>query len=199
MADFRALSQTCRRLREFALPSVWARIEVKTVKQLGKLRELLRGVPTIVPLIRSFRFLWDMNGECTQAHLAMFKDEEGTLLELAFRNRVRTFNRRVEEADDDFLAGEHMFTLQNRGFRSLGRAGPAWPAGKGGIGPDGTGQDKIVKNAKQFTQCVIEVVGKLTSLETFGWEAPVTTMPRGVFDALARLKALTDLRLVFSS
>lgn len=67
-----------------------------------------------------------------------------------------------------------------------------------GLGPDGKGFDEHITSAQQFTECITEVTSLLTSLDSFDWDTVVTPMPRGVIDALARLDALTDLRITFS-
>lgn len=207
--DFRALSQTYRRLREFALPLVWARVKVETVKQLGELKELLRVAPFIPPLIRSFRLLWDMDGDSDELKLEAFG--QGTALDLAFCDRLQLWDDLMKQAGADIELDGEPFVMYNgrftqppgRGYdlatvADEGHAEYDWLSGTGGRGPDGTGEDKLMKNAEQFTECIVEIVGKLTSLETFGWETSVTPMPRGVFDALARLTTLTDLRLVLT-
>lgn len=37
-------------------------------------------------------------------------------------------------------------------------------------GPDGNGEDLMIKSSEQFKDCVTEVVQPLESLETFGWD-----------------------------
>lgn len=220
LEDFRSLSQTCRRLRTFALPLVWAWVEVQTVKQLGELCELLKTVPSIAPLIKSFNFCWDMDGDCTRLRLAAFPHEQGTTLDLAFRDRLEMFDQAMkadgaepylyEELDDaGYYVGMALCcngqtcTAPGEGpdWRAFQEdpAGYDWRSGEGGRGPDGNGEDELIKNADQFTQRITEIVSKLTSLKAFAWETPVTPMPRGVYDVLAQLASLERLSLVFST
>lgn len=187
---------------------MWVRVEITTVRQLGELRELFKGAPGLAALIRSFRLLWHMDGDCTHYRLEPMCGF--TALDCAFRNRLEIFNRRVKtEApylDHELLRCGDGSTYEPPGSEpdwvAVAKVGPLgydWLQGARGSGPDGKGEDKLIKNATQFTQCINEVVNLLTSLETFGWETKVSPMPQGVFDALARLTTLTDLRLVFST
>lgn len=75
-----------------------------------------------------------------------------------------------------------------------------WQASQiGGRGPDGDGDDELIKNPAQFLDCMTEVVRTLSSIEVFGWETPVIPMPDGVFEALRKSPSLTGLRLKFSA
>lgn len=54
----RSLSNTCRKLRAFVLPELWATVDVATIDELGRLRETLRVSPSLALHIRQFSFLW---------------------------------------------------------------------------------------------------------------------------------------------
>lgn len=186
-------------------------MEVRTVKQLGELRELLKSQPQIASLIRSFRFIWDMGGDSHEWKLRAFR--QGTALDLAFCDRLQLWDDLMKEPGADAeIEGADGFVDYNKSltqppgeghdWEAAAAVGPAdydWLAGTGGRGPDGKGEDRLIKNAEQFAECITEVVSMLSLLQTFGWETGVTPMPRGVFDALARLTTLMDLRMAFST
>lgn len=213
----RALSQTCRSLRNFTLPLVWARVEVKTVKQLVELHELLQAFPNLAPLIRSFRFLWNMGGDCSDFRLMALREEEGTTLDLAFRDRLQMWDNLMKQRGDEAIVDFACCCVELDNlccdppgaeldcddWDALEEQVPVlydWQDSEGGVGPDGDGEDELIKNPHQLTQCIIEIVNMLPSLATFGWETPVMPMPREVFDSLLQLGTpLSDLRLVFSS
>lgn len=94
LADLRALSQTCQHLRAFTLPLVWTRVEVKTVRQLGQLRELLRAAPFIASFIKRFCFTWTMGGDvnmsdcCDIFHETLNMD----ILVCAFVDRIKIWD-----------------------------------------------------------------------------------------------------------
>lgn len=211
MAELRSLSQTCRRLREITLPLVWTQVEVTTVKQLGQLRETLRAQPHIALLIRSFRFFWDMGGDGDPVTLAIFEEQEP--LDLAFCDRLGLWDRiwKAGLANEEMVSffdhaglsfddwyssppGDHDFDALQAADTNYD-----WLVGKRGRGPDGYGEDELIKNAEELTHCLIGVIGSCASLETFGWETVVVPMLTGVFDVLARLTTLQDLRVRASS
>lgn len=66
---------------------------------------------------------------------------------------------------------------------------------RGGRGPDGNGEDRFIKNADDFNDCLVNVVTSLSSLQILSWATPVVTMPRGVCDVLARRAPLTGLHV----
>lgn len=211
-ADLRSVSHTCRRLREFALPLVWARVEVDSVRELGATWKLLRASPFIAPLIKSFRFQWGMGGDCEDLQLQAYPDAYGTTLDLAFLDRRHLFDGRMKELGSAVVCRDDYLEHFDRVYippgedpdwgtvREQGAAAYDWLAGEGGRGPDGQGEDKLIKNPAQLTQCFVDILKSLSSLETFGWETGVTPMPRPVFDELlARLATLSDLRLAFST
>lgn len=85
LQTLRALSHTCRSLRAYTLPILWAVVHVETVHELGKLRDALRDAPHIAPLIRHFMFTWDMNED--EDKCEPYPDEHGSLLDMAFIDR----------------------------------------------------------------------------------------------------------------
>lgn len=143
---------------------------------------------------------------------ALRDKEEGTSLDLAFRDRMQMWDGMMKANEVGLVDGFNELVLckdlwaappgENSWWETVEEQGVveySWLAGQRGRGPDGAGEDRLIKNAEQFTQCITEVVVQLPSLETFGGETPVLPIPRGVFDLLARLRTLTDLRLVFST
>lgn len=60
-------------------------------------------------------------------------------------------------------------------------------------GPDGKGEDGLIKNAEQLTSCVNEVIGQLSSLQAFGWRCSLPLLPEVSFNALRALSSLTSL------
>lgn len=87
-----ALSRTSRRLREIVLPELWNCVTISTVKELGKLSELLEALPSIAPHIHSFGFSWDMGGDCYEGYWS-FPEKEGRTIDLAFSNRLELWER----------------------------------------------------------------------------------------------------------
>lgn len=85
LETLRALSHTCRRLRRLALPLLWAVFQVRTVDELGRLRDVLREAPYIAPLIQQFTFMWTMNGDYRRCD--PYSAEHGSLLDMAFIDR----------------------------------------------------------------------------------------------------------------
>lgn len=216
LADLFCLSHTCRHLRQLTLPKVWKSVEIVTVRQLGALRELLKAVPSIAPLIKSFRFFWTMDGDCLYGRLTAFRNVRDSLLELAFRNRLQLWSDIMRQHGSEFRLnkggselyreGDHCLPpgdeLSSRAWKNVAQQGVAaydWLSKRGGKGPDGDGEDVRVKSAADFVQCITEVVSMLSRLQTFGWETHVTPMPEGVFAVLKQLGTLKDLRLVLSN
>lgn len=87
-----ALSRTCRRLREVTLPLLWTEVDVWTVKELGLLSQLLKASPSIAPLVRCFSFRWQMDGDYFE-RCEHYPAKEGSLLDLAFRDRVKLWEK----------------------------------------------------------------------------------------------------------
>lgn len=213
LKEVRALSQTCRQLRNVYLPLLWAKVELKSVKQLGVLHGLLKALPYLAMHIKSFSFRWTMGGDCRPLRLAAFASEEGSTLDLAFTDRLELFERlyRLDGADSEILSlgmdgddtevrcnGKVCSPPGRHDERIVCESYP-WTCGAGGRGPDGKGEDSVIKNATAFNQYITEVVGMLPFLETFCWRVHVTPMPRGVFDALTRLASLEQLFLLFTT
>lgn len=85
LQTLRALSQTCKSLRAYTLPMLWSVVHIKTLRELGELRDVLREAPYIAPLIRHFTFLWNMNGDFEKC--SPYPNEHGTVLDMAFVDR----------------------------------------------------------------------------------------------------------------
>lgn len=220
-----ALSQTCKRLHSFTLPLIWAVTDVFTVAELGKLREVLRTAPHIATHIRTFRFSWDMDDDFGTCE-GYTKEEAGSLLDLAFVDRqslweglLHKHNGKLEcyggTEDEDCTEGfTKWFDRDERRYVAPGwtpsferqEDGRVWKEydphtrNKRGNGPDGDGEDKLIKSSAEFNDCVTEIVSQLTSsLQTLGWECPVTTMAAEAVDALAKLKSITALHIDVST
>lgn len=198
----RALTQTCHLLRAIALPRLWALVQVHSVEELGRLRETLRASPEIAQHIRSFSFVWGMGGSF---NFEGFPTDAGTTLDLAFRDRWKLWNdlrrqhrRRVQwnahyeqwefmHADVRYAAPgqlpaprSHKVTKQDWQYACAQRVG--------GCGPDDNGEDRLIKNATQFNDCVNEIVTQLSSLEAFGWFSFVAQVPQAALNALRSLR-----------
>lgn len=63
----------------------------------------------------------------------------------------------------------------------------------GGNGPDDKGEDRFIKNAQQFTNCVNEIITQLSSLEAFAWKCTVPQLPHASLRALQTLPKLSSL------
>lgn len=187
LRTLRALSQTCKFLRALALPVLWSVVHVDSVAQLGRLRETLRVSPQLGQLVRTFCFLWwDYSGN----DYRHYPEQEGALLDMAFRDRRQMWEDLAKKHDCKISTrrnGHRSFRLHGRVFQE--------PPIEGSTGPDGNGEDLLIKSSEQFTRCIIEVVSQLSSLHAFGWSTGMTPMPLGVFNALLSLETLTSLHL----
>lgn len=235
LATLRSLSQTCKSLRVFALPLLWTICQVKTVEELGRLRETLRASPAIASHVRHFSFSWNMGGDYYKCD--EYEAKEGTLLDLAFRNRCELWNSLRAEAEGRML-NEFKRTHDRNFFQSkVAGMKPGWApprsadavllhhsaehedddsfdyysddgeedyywsvkgSGAGGDGPDGRGEDRLVKSVSDFNSCLVEIVAQLGSLTTFGWAAEAAAMPMGVLESLEKLTTLSHLHLSLS-
>lgn len=84
MLTLRALSQTCRRLRAFALPLLWQIVHVDSVQELGRLRETLRVLPFVAQHVKVFLMRW----EVPRLYSTPYLNKSGkTLLDFAFSDR----------------------------------------------------------------------------------------------------------------
>lgn len=215
--DLRALSQTCKLLRSYTLPLLWSSATVCSFDELGRVRETLRVSPGLAAHVRSFEFSW--NPEWIQhwdyytigGAKKVFKP-----LDLAFRNRYTMWlelSRKLGvEIEYGVTAGriprpEAYFMHGN--MKSSGPGKPPliegrdpkevssydWNAPRLGeiSGPDGKGQDRLIKSAEDFNSCIIEIISQLTSLQKFSWSSGQVPMPRAAFDALAKLPRITHL------
>lgn len=68
-----------------------------------------------------------------------------------------------------------------------------------GNGPDGNGRDRVIKTAKQLCECIVEVIKKLTAIDTLEWVTPVLPIPIDALKTLAQRKSLTSLSLELST
>lgn len=211
-ALLRALSQTCRSLRAFALSRLWSVAHVDTVEQVGRMRETLRASPCIGPCVRSFRFAWapaeewyackDNAEEKISVADAAFRDTRQMWLDL--KHKYGYAEQHVVERTGRTRALIPKAYVMHNGARYLNPAKPPlldplnrhlvasydWTARCGLSGPDGKGEDRLIKSAQQLTDCLTEIVSQLTSLETFVWRTRHYEMPPGVIDALAKLITL---------
>lgn len=160
----------------------------------------------------------DCDDVCCEAYT---KEEAGSLLELAFMDRqslwedlLRKYDGKLEcegGVDTSFVK---WFRHDGREYLAPGRTPPfevhvddavyhdydPYTRNEGGNGPDGKGEDKLVKSPADFNACITEIVEQLTSsLQTFGWKCPVTTMPAESLAALAKLEGITALHIDASS
>lgn len=217
LLSLRALSQTCKRLRSYTLPLLWASASVDSFDEVGRLRETLRHSPGLAAHIRSFRFTW--NPEWIQYWEWYSKGDtrkQYKPLDLAFRNRYKMWLDLGRKLGAEI---EHRITLErnprpqaffkHRGIESCAPGKPPlidgrdpkevssydWSAPRLGdiSGPDGKGEDRLIKNPKDFNSCIIEICSQLTSLEAFSWQSSQIPLPRAAFDALAKLPRLARL------
>lgn len=211
----RSLSQTCRRLRALLVDLVWESVSIATVDKLGHLRELIKGSPLLGRSIKIFAFSWDMCGDADMC--AAYDESEGTLLDLAFRNRVELWEslRKQYGCDVDWDPPEEGYPIAYFVHKGKSYYAPGKPTRlidesgvrrhfdsraprDHGIGPDGDGEDDNIKNAEQFVQCVTEIIAQMPCLEVFEWTTPVASIPEGVFNILAQSNKLKSLRVHFA-
>lgn len=86
--DLLMLALTCRRFAAVIESLRWAVFQVGTVRELGCLRARLIKSPETAKYIKDFVFAWDMDQECLSCCNSC-PEAEGTLLDLAFRNRLQ--------------------------------------------------------------------------------------------------------------
>lgn len=201
MYTLRALSHTCRRLRASVLPLLWKIVHVDSVAEFGKIREAFRAAPHIARYAKCFLFRW---------HYVDFKEfvnypaENGTLLDMAFCDRQRLREDRAKAEGRKIKSSEESSGSSNLQFIHIGSTDSILvryddTAHKvSESGPDGNGKDARIQSAEDFNNCAIEVISQLTSLETFGWDTPVTPLPLAAFNALAGLNTLTSLQFGIS-
>lgn len=196
MLAARSLSWTSRILRAFALPQAWpAEVRITTLAQLGKLREMLRASPLTRTHIKSFVFDWHM-GRDGCAAIMDFPPETGSLLQLAFRNRRQLWQELALQWNcsvvDNGGSGRR-FSHNGRTYGEPGRGGGP------GSGPDGKGEDALIKSPQDLNACIIEVIGLLPCLDSFSWKSSVTPMSAETCDALAQHSTLKSLHVTMSS
>lgn len=219
VALLRAISQTCVLLRELALPRLWSAVHLCTIEELGRLREVLRVSPSVASHVGSFSLAWDMDGGYIRCD--GYDSDYGDLLDFAFRDRLALWESLREplgpESDHASMGGESdMITFSDDNGRTYDAPGHAevtegvdsegnetvvflYDAPRtGGGGPDGRGEDELIKDAEQLLECVHEVIAQFKSLETFGWAVPVMTIPDEVFYDTLVQRAITSLHLDLS-
>lgn len=84
----RFLSQTCRSLRAYSLDLLWEVVHVKSIDELGRLRQTLRVSPHIARYVRCFCFIWWIPDA---SWMDEYPEKEGTLLDFAFCDRQQVF------------------------------------------------------------------------------------------------------------
>lgn len=136
--------------------------------------------------------------------------EEGTMLDLAFRDRWQMWEELRERYGCETREESEYFDVDGLHFEYDGDfyVAPGRPlpeeegddAGRlGGDGPDGWGQDKLVKSAADFNDSVDEVVAQLTFLKEFSWCCHTTPISRCAFSSLSKVNSLRVLHLNFSA
>lgn len=180
------------------------------VEELGRLLETLRASPSIARHVRSFVFLWDVGLDLAW-YKSWAKTTNATVLELVFSDRFAIWDNLRQSlgceaqahSDDDELYFTHDgkthyapgYLLPN--INRAARYGYDFNHDEprlGCSGPDGMGEDRLIKTPEQLQDALVELVRSFTSLETFGWRTFIR-MPQGVFDALASLSTLTSLHI----
>lgn len=217
----RALSQTSHFLRKLTLPqsSRFAHvevIEVQTVAELGCLREALRASPDLAERVHSFSFTWRMSE--FPEEMDFYPEREGSMIDIAVRDRAHIWHDYAQETgstievehDDDGQISRHFFHdgffFPEPGDHPMIQGDdpdehPAsydWEAPKQAQGPDGRGEDLLIKSPDQLIASLVEVVTQLRSLHTVNWTSPITTMPLGVFQGLRKLNRLKLLQIQVS-
>lgn len=144
-----------------------------------------------------------MGGDSSNERCWMYAETQGTTLDLAFRDRVQMWTRLMRTSSAWLNRNEDRYCCLYddrhceppgtdydwQAVEEVGLAAYDWTTvARYGRGPDGNGEDKLIKSPEDLLACSVEVVSSLVSLELFGWETTVTPMPSGVFDALLKLK-----------
>lgn len=189
-----ALARTCRCLRALALPVLWSSLSIERVHDLARLHKILQVSPYLGQYVQSFVFDWTLPGI---EKYNFYPESEGTMLDLAFRNRWELWNNllqstssQIETNDegryfvwDDAEFNEPMLTLDR--FTDLDLDPP-----QEDDGPDSEGEDCFIASPHELITCLVEVVELLPSLKAFTWKSPVLTVPTGVLTALEKLETL---------
>lgn len=215
----RSLARTCRSLRAFAMPLLWSIVHVDSISELGRIRDILRLSPDIAKYIRCFCFLWNLDDPYGLTIYEDYPTSYGAILDMAFRDRTQMWKDLAQELGCEIERDppESYFEI-NKGTseakiipepgQTYEKAdyGPSddgrwdYDAPRVGThGPDGDGEDKRIKNAEDFNSCILEIVSKLSCLETFGWSSIVTPIPVEVFAVLANLSNLTSFHTAMST
>lgn len=214
-----SLSHTCQQLRIVALPLLWKTVYIAKVETLGQMYLLLDVSPGIAQHIRTFCFDWKLEPDNDRLDLALYPAEEGTMLDLAFRDRFQLWEEykkrhgcegkvNILRTDIDSDTANLYFTNEDGlWFEAPGHcvAEPdvehtleCYLARRvGGSGPDGEGEDRLIKTAAQFRGCIIETVARL-SLTRFEWTSWVTPLPVAAFNLVRANSDLNILQLRFT-
>lgn len=191
---------------------LWRSVCVETVSELGRLRETFRVSPGLADLVESFHFGWTYMHD--PGWLNSYPEQYGTLLDMAFRDRWQMWSEHCEATASQILRRSSPGGWQHKTFTHDGNLFPEpgelpliagrepghassydQDAPKLASGPDGNGDDALIKTSDQLIACVVEVVEMLSSLRTFKWDSPIMPMPMGVLSALERLTSLKSLHL----
>lgn len=217
----RSLSHVSQRLRQFVLPVLWEEVIIRSIRRLGILQELLRVSPSIAQLIKSFRFVWNLEEGYHRYQGTGLWTEQGTILELVFKDRLQLWHKLRERhggaveinTGADERATTVYFEHGNQKYYTPGKPSQIQAARgafgqpvydwstplQGGKGPDGDGEDERVKDPQELQGCITEIVERLPLLEVFDWSTGIMPMPRGVFNALSKLESLTSLAVQVES
>lgn len=187
----RALSHTCRSLRNYTLPLLWSVVGCQSVNALGKLRDALRLMPHLAPSVRSFSFSWDLcEGDCWAC--LPYNSNYGTMLDMAFIDRGALWDsakhflgaRDQEPHGRGYFVHDDVEYLQPGLAEDLTRKADAARINRYGAGPDCNGEDPRIKSPDDFNSCITEIVAQLTSLTVLKWDTEITPIPPGVFKVL---------------
>lgn len=86
-------SQTCRSLRAFCLPKLWKFVLFSAWRNLGNFARR----SDLARVVHCFCFLWTMKDDYFNISYDDYPSSEGTLLDIAFKDRWQMFTNRAEE------------------------------------------------------------------------------------------------------
>lgn len=89
----RSLPQTCRSLRNVALALLWSDVNIRSIEELGRVRDTLRAEPFLHAHIVSFTFCWDLR---TTFSGNEFREAGMRRLECAFRDQSQVYVEMLE-------------------------------------------------------------------------------------------------------
>lgn len=193
-------------------------MQVQTVDELGRVCEYLEAEPYIASYVNSFTFSWNMNEDFDKC--SPYGEEHGTLLDMAFIDRGELWHATREKCGFPPLEGsqfQRTYFLHDdveyvepgvdpkneMAERKLGKTLPrSLNPDRGNniaaAGPDGEGEDQLVKSSDDFNICVTRLMALLApSLADLYWNSPIVHMPSGALEALNSAANLRCLRLGF--